>query len=231
MDRARKELSQLLVEAHSNEVALVNTLEAHIQIAEPGSYRNLLRSHLKETKQHATKIQRRLDDLGYARSLFSLVTGLAQNTVKQGLVLAKGPIDMIRGSNAKEKMLRNARDEVMTEGFEIGQYDAIESVARSIGDFETGELAAAIRLDEESMLFALRKEISVLADSFARTLVSETDTLDEPWGGYDDMTVEEIESRLRDASPALALAVRNYERKNKNRSTVIEATEKETVST
>jgi hypothetical protein len=54
--------------------------------------------------------------------------------------------------------------------------------------------------------------------------------VEEPWQGYDDMTVDEIKGRLSDASVSLLVTVRSYEKANKNRSTVIEATERETAS-
>lgn len=232
MDRSKQRLMELLAEAHANELALVNTLEAHIGIAERGSYRSLLQEHLRETKSHAAQIQRRLDRLGYSESMVGRGYALVQNVVKQGLVLAKGPIDMIRGgTDVYEKMLRNARDEVMTEGMEISTYDTIESVARGLGDNETAELAAMIRLDEEQMLEALRKEIPVLADLVVQnTLIEGERQIEEPWTGYDDMTVEEIKGRLSDASISLLVTVRSYEKANKNRSTVIDATERETAS-
>jgi hypothetical protein len=84
--------------------------------------------------------------------------------MKQTLGLAKGPIDVARaGRDFNEKMLRNAIDEVMSEGLEIGAYDAIEAVAQAIGDGETAQLAALIKADEERMFEALRLEIPRLA--------------------------------------------------------------------
>jgi ferritin-like metal-binding protein YciE len=222
---------QLLIEAHSNEVALINVLSTHSNIAKNGPYRSLLESHLRETKQHAERIQQRLTRLGHRDSIVSMGYGLVQSTVKQGLVMAKAPVDMIRGrTNVHEKMLRNAMDEVMTEGMEIATYDAIESLARSVGDNETADLAAEIRVDEEQMLESLRKEIPGLANLVAQTEVppSERANVGEPWPGYDEMTVAEIRKGLDDASASLLLAVRDYERRNKNRTTVIDATEKET---
>jgi hypothetical protein len=128
-------------------------------------------------------------------------------------------------------MLRNARDEIMTEGMEIATYDTIETVARGLGDHETAELAAEIRIDEETMFNALRKEIPVLADIVVQTTLIEGDhQIELPWDGYDEMTVDEIKGRLSDSSTSLLIAVRNYEKANKNRSTVIDATEKETIS-
>lgn len=230
-DQGTQQVVKLLVEAHSNELALINTLNAHISITESGSYRSLLRNHLRETERHADLIQKRLTQLGFSRSLPVAAYGFVQNTIKQSLVLAKGPVDMIRGRmNVNEKMMRNARDQVMTEGLEIAAYDTIESVARSVGDHETAELAAQIRLDEEAMLDGLRKEIPMLADGFVRTTITETITLDEPWEGYDEMTVDEITTNLDDASDSLILSVRNYESKNKNRKTIIELTERESIN-
>ena len=231
-DKGKKRLIQMLAEAHANELALVSTLEAHINIAERGSYRSLLQEHLRETQSHATQIRRRLDRLGYSESMFGRGYSLAQNILKQSLVLAKGPVDMLRGgTDVHEKMLRNARDEVMTEGMEISTYDAIESLARGLGDSETAELAAMIRLDEEQMLDSLRKEIPILADLVVtNTLLDGNRTLDEPWEGYDEMTVEEVKTKLSDSSISLLVTVRSYEQANKNRTTVIEATERETAN-
>ena len=229
-DQGKQEVIKLLVEAHSNEVGLINTLNAHLALAESGTYKTLVRHHLRETERHADLLWKRLTQLGYSRSLPAIAYGVVQNTVKQGLVMAKGPVDMLRGSgNVREKMLRNARDEAMTEGLEIATYDMIESVAYSVGDHETAELAAQIRIDEEAMLENLRKEIPVLADGFAKANITQSIVLDEPWDGYDDMTVDEIKSRLDDASSSLLLSVRNYEEKNKNRKTIVDLTERETI--
>lgn len=230
MEMAEQRVVQLLAQAHANELALVQTLTEHSRIAEHRPYRQLLEEHLRETQEHAQDIQRRLDELGWRRSLVATTYGIAQNVIRQGLALAKGPADLVRGGmDTKQKMLRNAMDEVMTEGMEISCYDAIESVARGLGDHKTADLAATIRLDEERMFDALRKEIPVLAEQVvASTTTAGTRPLEAPWPGYDDMTVDQIGERLNDASPALILAVRNYERKNKNRTTVIDATSRET---
>ncbi|GAA1282964.1 hypothetical protein GCM10009609_54550 [Pseudonocardia aurantiaca] len=46
---------------------------------------------------------------------------------------------------------------------------------------------------------------------------------DEPWPGYDTMTVKEIRDRLSDADPAIARAARNYERRHHNRAHLLGA--------
>jgi ferritin-like metal-binding protein YciE len=164
MEKQERRIIELLVEAHSNELVLANTLRLHIPMARDESYKTLLKGHLEETKAHARKLRYRLEKLGAFRSAATLAYAAVQNGMKQTLGLAKGPIDVARaGRDLNEKMLRNAIDEVMSEGLEIGAYDAIEAVAQAIGDGETAQLAALIKADEERMFEALRLEIPRLA--------------------------------------------------------------------
>jgi hypothetical protein len=44
----------------------------------------------------------------------------------------------------------------------------------------------------------------------------------EPWPGYDEQNVQEVNARLRDADSDLARRVRDYERRHKRRSMVLE---------
>jgi ferritin-like metal-binding protein YciE len=163
-----KKLLKLLADAHTNELALVSTLQAHLKMTEHSGYRKLLERHLKETKDHAGRVALRLDELGQLHSPFTVAYDIVQNVAKQAMVLTKGPVDAIRGGrDVQEKMLRNAMDEAMTEGLEIAAYDAIEAFAKALGDNETARLAADIRSDEEQMLRDLRKLIPELSKDFA----------------------------------------------------------------
>jgi ferritin-like metal-binding protein YciE len=49
----------------------------------------------------------------------------------------------------------------------------------------------------------------------------------QPWPGYDELGVDDIQKRLTDADEGRAKAVREYERGHKNRASVIEATERQ----
>jgi ferritin-like metal-binding protein YciE/uncharacterized protein (DUF433 family) len=49
---------------------------------------------------------------------------------------------------------------------------------------------------------------------------------DEPWPGYDELTVSDVQAALRDADAELAEKVRAYEASHKNRSSVLKATER-----
>jgi ferritin-like metal-binding protein YciE len=171
-----KKLMKLLVEAHTNELALVNTLQAHLKVTQHSGYKTVLERHLGETKDHAGRIARRLDELGNLHSPFAVAYDIVQNVAKQAVVLSKGPMDALRGGrDTHEKMVRNARDEAMTEGLEIASYDAIESFAKALEDKETAALAADIRVDEERMLRDLRELIPELSKEFAKSSVIELD--------------------------------------------------------
>ena len=62
-----------------------------------------------------------------------------------------------------------------------------------------------------------------------KTILDRIETLqgDEPWPGYDDQTVAEINKALNDASSETLQTVREYERAHKNRSSVLKNTEKD----
>jgi hypothetical protein len=47
--------------------------------------------------------------------------------------------------------------------------------------------------------------------------------IDEPWTGYGELNVKQVNAELADASPAMLAIVRLYESVNRNRSTVLDA--------
>ncbi len=223
-DAGTTKLIEWLEVAHGAELALERTLQAHLSIAEPGSYRDLVENHLDETRDHTQRVRRRLEQLGWRETPVRFAMGLAQGVVSQALALAKGPMDLVRGrGNVADKMLRNARDEAMTEGLEIATYDAIERLATDLGDQRTARIASEIKADEEKMLEGLRAEIPRLTDAFARAEipVSELSTDIEPWPGYDEMTVEEIKAVLEGSDADRLRQVRAYETSHKNRVSVL----------
>lgn len=163
MTKPEDKLIQYLNEAHATELALVSTLGAHISMTPRGSYRDLLERHLDETRGQAERLERRLADLGAGRSLVHSGVGVVQSLIGQVLSLAKGPLDLLRGSGGEEKLLKNAKDECATEALEIATYDGLEQVALELGDELTAEMAAEHRAQEEAMLANLRALIPGLA--------------------------------------------------------------------
>jgi ferritin-like metal-binding protein YciE len=151
-------LVQYLTEAHGKERELETSLQAHIQMASRDAYKKRLQQHLKETKQHAKLLERRLKQLGGP----GLIAGLASGVASKALPAAKGPLHALRGSSEAEKQLKNAKTEYSEEHEEIATYTAIETLAEEVGDDETAKLARGIRREEERMASFLEKQISVL---------------------------------------------------------------------
>lgn len=152
-----------LEDVHAIELALVQTLTAHIAVTPKGDYRDLLERHLGETTAQASALQDRLRAHGSSAGPVELVRGVVTAVVGQALAAAKGPIDLLRGPSLEEKLLRNARDESATEALEIAAYDALEAIAEAAGDPKTATLAREHRTQEERMLRDLRDVIPSLA--------------------------------------------------------------------
>jgi ferritin-like metal-binding protein YciE len=164
----RELVISLLREAGATEGALVTTLGAHMALAPAGEYRDLLERHLAETREHAQAVAERLDELGATGGPIDGLVGIAEALVGQAVALAKGPVDVLRGTSHAEKVVKNARDEVATEAFEIAHYDALAAVAKAVGDSKTQKLARDHRADEERMLEDLRRLIPTLGRNLVR---------------------------------------------------------------
>jgi hypothetical protein len=183
-------------------------------------------------------------------SAIQLLYGVAQVAIGQAIVIAKLPVDLLRGATTEERLLQNARDEAGSEALEIATYDAIEAFAVAAGDDETAELARAHRAEEEAFLAELRVQIAVLArDAYADAAgrpVNDTGTAaraatrrsrevaDElratapargagpPLRGYDDLTVKQLEPKLARLSAEQLARVERYERGGRARKGVLE---------
>jgi ferritin-like metal-binding protein YciE len=163
IEAGRRVVVEYLEEARALERSLVTNLKAHISITPAGDYRSRLERHLEETRGHAGNIGQRLEALSAHTSLMAVSVGIAHTMAGQAMVMAKGPIDLMRGATGEERLLKNAKDEAATEALEIATYDALEEAAKAVGDEETAKLAAANRRDEETMLADLRKLLPDLA--------------------------------------------------------------------
>lgn len=262
MGKSEQMLSQYLQEAHATETGLVRVLQSQISMAPRGSYRTGLETHLKETRDHARRLEERLSDIGQGGSSLQGLVGFAESAIAQLLALGKTPLDLVRGHGGEEKVLKSAKDSCAAEALEIATYTALERLARELGDKTTAELAASIRAEEEAMLDRLLRELPRLAKDVVAARVkgdpsygiSETgaaDSLreaaqgvkrtarkaegqarrtargDEPWPGYDELTVDQIRDALSEGDETRVKTVRSYERSHKNRAGVLNATQRE----
>src|ERR1700733_11630999 len=144
MDKTEQKIVQYLSEAHATEQALVTMLQSQSAMTPGGSYRKGLETHLRETRDHAVRVQRRLDELGQGSSPLQGGVGLVQSVVGQALALGKTPLDLVRGTGGDENVLKNPKDACATEALEIATYTAIERLASSVGDKITQALADSI---------------------------------------------------------------------------------------
>jgi len=162
---------QQLDEIHALELALVQTLTAHIAMTPRGDHRSVLERHLGETRRQAERIRSRLRALGAKRSPLALAYGIVQTVAGQGVSAAKAPIDLLRGTSGAEKMLKNAKDEIASEALEIASYDALEALAEQSGDQPTVRLAREHREQEERAMRELRDLIPALTAGLVRESV------------------------------------------------------------
>ena len=279
MNESTQKVVQYLNEAHATELALTRVLQSQIAMTPTGTYRSGLEKHLGETQDHADRVQRRLGELDAGGNPVQLVVGVAEGVLGQVLAFAKTPLDLFRGNSGEEKVLKNAKDACATEALEIATYTALERVARSVGDTDTGDLAASIRQDEQDMLDRVLGEIPKLAAAVVGAEVEGDPSFDVTRTGaadaargakrtagkaarsgkarakstarqarkvpgvaqvegqakgavagegdlaiarYDSLTADEISSKLAELSQIDLAKVDSYERRNQNRTTVLD---------
>jgi ferritin-like metal-binding protein YciE len=184
--KQQQKVVQYLNEAHATEHALVRVLQSQIAMTPRGSFRNALETHLRETRGHADRVERRLKDLGEGSNPLMAVVGVLETVVGQAVALGKTPFDLLRGSGGEEKVLKNAKDACATEALEIATYTALERLARSVGDEETAKLSASILADEEKMLRRIMGEIPKLTDAVVRADVKGNSSYDVTTTGAAD---------------------------------------------
>jgi ferritin-like metal-binding protein YciE len=164
-------LVQYLNEAYGKEKQLETALQADAKLASGrASYRKRLQDHLKETKAQARALERRIKQLGGKAEAANLpgpdvvsgAAGKAAGAASKAAAAAKAPVHALRGTGEAEKLLKNAKTQLMNEHEEIGNYLAIETLAEALRDRDTAKLAREFRRQEERMANFLQKLIPQL---------------------------------------------------------------------
>ena len=141
---AKSELEEKVVDyiqdAHAMEDNIVLMLNSMIMSTSDKSMQRMLQRHLEETRQHAQRLQERLQALGEGSSV-------RKETQNLPATLLKGMVDQVRSDKAG----KNARDGFVTEHLEIAAYEMLERLADRAGDKETAAVARRNRRDEEAM--------------------------------------------------------------------------------
>lgn len=174
-----------LNEAYANERRLELALATHIEATTRPEYAQRLRDHLRETRAHAAKVERRIRSLGGTPETMSIpapdaITDRiesAQGIVQRATAAVQHSLHAVRRTGEQDLMLDNARAEFRDEAQEIATYRAIGSLANAVGDGETARLARDILREEERMASYLGDLIPELALDVAhdKVPVSEID--------------------------------------------------------
>ncbi len=173
-DETDLKLIQYLNEAYGKERELETAIEAHIAMTTRDAYKKRLKEHLRETKQQAKGLERRIKQLGGKAELvpgpapIATVASKVASGASKAVAASKGPLHALRGFSETEKMLKNAKTEFSEEHEEIANYNAIETLAQAIGDKETAKLAREYRRQEERMATFLEKTIAQLSKQVAK---------------------------------------------------------------
>ena len=212
--RQHQKVVQYLNEAHASEQGLVRVLQAQIAMTPRGSYRSALEAHLRETRDHARRVERRLGELGHGSNPLTAAAGLVESVVAQALALGKTPFDLVRGSGNEEKLLKNAKDACASEALEIATYTALETLARAVGDRATATLAASILADEQKMLERVLREIPRLTEAVVHADVKGTGSYDVTTTGAGD-AVHEAAAATKDAARKTSAAAKRSARQTR----------------
>jgi ferritin-like metal-binding protein YciE len=210
--KQQQKLVQYLNEAHATEQALTRVLQSQIAMTPRGAYRTALETHLRETRDHAERVARRLEGLGQGSNPLMAVVGAVEAVVGQALALGKTPFDLLRGSGGEEKVLKNAKDAYATEALEIATYTALQRLASSVGDDETAKLAASILREEEKMLQRILREIPKLTDAVVRADIKGRPSYDITTTGAAD-TVRDAGEATKDTARKMASSAKRTARK------------------
>jgi ferritin-like metal-binding protein YciE len=143
-DNAQEALQSMVVrylkDAHAMEQNVLHMLTSMIVNTSDDEIKKGLEAHKEETRIHAERVTKRLEELGQSLSPVREAGAIMS-------ALTKGVGDSIR----KEKAGKNARDAFVTEHLEIAAYELLERLALRAGDEKTAELARTNRADEEEM--------------------------------------------------------------------------------
>src|SRR3954469_6371153 len=171
-------LVKYLNEAFGKEKQLEQNLTVLIGRAQNHkSLKKGFQDHLKVTKNQSRGLQQRIKALGGKAEIspdlpgpdrLTEVASSATNLANRAVAMAKGPVQMLRGTGEADNMLRNVRDAFWNEAAEIARYNVSEWVATKLNDKEPARLAKQFRREEERMQTFLERELNKLVTQVVR---------------------------------------------------------------
>ncbi len=146
------------------------------------------------------------------------VGGTAKRTARRGTGQAK------RKARQTRKVPGVARAEGTVKGAVASESDLAISAYDSLSADEVQE-----KLSELSQVDLAKVNAYERKNQNRSTVTSRIDSLqaDEPWPGYDELSVDEVRAVVAEGDDTRIKAVRDYERRHKNRAGVLQTTERE----
>jgi ferritin-like metal-binding protein YciE len=224
--------------------------ECATEALEIATYESLaaLARHVGDTKTADLADRIRADEEGMLEGLRSLLPSLTEAAAKAELVEPSYDLSTTGAADAAREAVGSGRQAVETTRRRILQaartgIDQVTQAARRAIE----QVAEAAQRGEATVEATTRAAVTGIQETARQAEVTVRQTADaaregaretaeeaeaqakqtrradgEPWPGYDEQGVHEVNKRLTDADPDLARHVRDYERRNKKRSMVIE---------
>jgi ferritin-like metal-binding protein YciE len=134
-----KEVVKYLRDAHALEAQAMQMLEASPAVAEFDALRDVMTSHLEETREHQRLVDERLEQLGGRPSRFQ-AAAMRGGALNIGMFFKLQP----------DTPAKLAGFVYAFEALEVGAYELLSRVARRAGDEETAAMAERIREEERA---------------------------------------------------------------------------------
>jgi ferritin-like metal-binding protein YciE len=219
------------------EVATYTAIERLARSAGDNDTAELAQSILAEEERMLTRVLREIPELTDAVARAELMADPSYDVTKTGAA------DAVR--EAGEATAEAARKTVSVTKRPARQARKVPGVAQVEGQIkgtvaDEADLAIAgyegLTADEIAGKLAGLSQLELAkVDAYERRHQNRTTVLsrvvslrrDEPWPGYDELTVDEIKSLLSEGDQDGIEQVRTYERSHKNRAGVLKATERE----
>jgi ferritin-like metal-binding protein YciE len=149
-----EQVRSYLSDAHALEQQSIGLLRRAIDVSTASQLQNAYRAHPAESEQHAAMIERRLEELGGARSL------VKDAAMKAGAVNWATFFTAHPDTTGKVAAFAYA-----FEHLEVGGYEQLRRMAEAAGDAETARLAAQICSEERAAAATIAGDWDVAAQA------------------------------------------------------------------
>lgn len=165
MATARDKVVQYLQDARAAEYALTTMVVANIAVTPEGDYRRRLESQRRRSREREHRLSERLGELGARRNLGNLGLDTARIVAAQTIAWATVPLQLLRGPDNEDRLLRNARDLCAGAAALAADYRALEQIAHASRDEATAKLAVDLRAESDDLLSECFSAIDPLAEA------------------------------------------------------------------